>query len=77
MCTFQAQAAPVRVLGYSTKAQTPLGLRFIPSLVGAAQGIRSLTRALSLGAVGLIASVVPASVSRHAGQVCLVFLLGI
>ena len=43
-----------QVLLYSTKAQTRLGLRFVPSLVRAAQGIRSLTNVLSPGAVRLL-----------------------
>ena len=38
----------VPVFGYSTKAQTRLGLRFVPSPAGAAQAARSLTGALSL-----------------------------
>ena len=42
-CTSQAQAAQVQVSGYSTKAQTQLGLRFVPSPARAAQGIRSLS----------------------------------
>ena len=57
----------VPVFGYSTKAQTWLGLRFVPSLAQAAQAARSLTNALSLGAVCLILSTVPTSVSMHGG----------
>ena len=53
----------VPVFGYSTKVQTQLGLRLVPSPAGAAQAARSLTGTLSPGAVGLIPSVVPASVS--------------
>ena len=41
----------VPVLGYSTKVQTQLGLRFLPSPTRAAQAARSLTGALSPGAV--------------------------
>ena len=58
MCTSQAQPAQVQVFGYSTKVQTRLGLGFVPSLAGAAQAARSLTSALSLGAVCLIPSAV-------------------
>ena len=43
----------VPVFGYSTKLQTWLGLCFVPSPAGAAQTARSLTGALSLGAVRL------------------------
>ena len=65
----------VPVFGYSTKAQTQLGLRFVPSPVGAAQAARSLTSALSLGVGSLIPATVPASVSR-ASRVHLVSVLG-
>ena len=51
----------VPVFGYSTKAQTRLGLCFVPSPAQAAQATRSLTGALSPGAVRLIPSAVPAS----------------
>ena len=57
---------PVPVFWYSTKAQTRLGLCSMPSPAGAAQAARSLTGALSPGAVHLIPSTVPASVSMHA-----------
>ena len=40
----------VPVFGFSTKAQTRLGLRSVPSPAGAAQTARSWTRALSPGA---------------------------
>ena len=64
----------VPVFLYSTKARTRLRLRFVPSLAGAAQAARSLTGSLSAGAVRLLPSVAPASVSAHAGQVvCLEF----
>ena len=53
----------VPVFAYSTKARTRLGLCFVPSLAGEAQAARSLTGALSQGAVSLIPSAVPASVS--------------
>ena len=55
----------------STKVQTRLGLRFVPSPVGAAQAARSLTSALSLGAVGLIPSGVPTCFCvRRSGVPC-------
>ena len=53
----------VPVFGYSTEARTRLGLRLLPSPTGAAQAARSMTGALSPGAVCLIPSAVPASVS--------------
>ena len=53
-----------------------VGPAFCAFPVGAAQTTRSLTSALSPGAVGLLPSVVPASVSRCAGQVRLVSVLG-
>ena len=69
----------VPVFGYSTKAWTRLGLRFVPSLARAAQAARSLTGALSPGAVHLVPSAVPVSVSACAslpvGCVCLVIVL--
>ena len=43
----------VPVFRFSTKAQTRLGLCFVPSPARAAQAARSLTCALSLGAVHL------------------------
>ena len=58
----------VPVFGYSTKAQSRLGLRFVPSPAQTAQAARSLTGALSPGAVHLIPSVVPASASTPASQ---------
>ena len=61
----------VPVFWYSTKAWTRWGLCFVPSPTGAAQAARSLTGALSRGAVRLFPSAVPASVS-----VCLVSILG-
>ena len=66
----------VPVFGYSTKVQTRLGLHFVTFLVRAAQAARSLRSTLSLGAVCLIPSVVPASVFQHSCRVCLVSLLG-
>ena len=66
----------VPVFGSSTKVQTQLGLLFVTFLVRAAQAARGLRSTLSLGAVHLIPSVVPASVCRHASRVCLVSLLG-
>ena len=50
----------VPVFRYSTKVQTHLGLRFVPSPARAAQAARSLTGALSPGAVHLLPSAVPA-----------------
>ena len=75
-CTSQAQAAQIQVFGYSTKAETRLGLRFVPSPVGAAQAARSLTSTLSPSAGRLIPSAVPASVSMCTGRVHLVSVLG-
>ena len=49
--------------GFSTKAQTQLGLHLVPFPALATQAARSLTGALSPGAVRLIPSMVPASVS--------------
>ena len=73
----------VPALGYSTKTWTWLRLRFVPSLpedlvapafcafpAQAAQAARSLTHALSPGAVRLLSSAAPASVSTCAGGVC-------
>ena len=56
-------------LGYSTKARTWLHLRFVPSPARATQAARSLTVALSLGAVHPLPFVVPASVSMHVSRV--------
>ena len=66
----------VPVFGYSMKARTRLGLRFVPSPAGAAQEARSLTSALSPGAGCRLPSTVPASVSAHTGRVRLVSVLG-
>ena len=60
----------VPVFGSSTTARTRLGLRFVPSPAGAAQAARSLMGALSPGAVRLLPSVAPASVSAQASWVC-------
>ena len=49
---------------------------FLAFLIRAAQTTRSLTSALSPGAVCLIPSAVPASLFGHAGKVHLVSLLG-
>ena len=51
----------VPVFGYSTKAQTRLGLSFVPSPARAVQAARSLMGALSLGAVHLLPSTARAS----------------
>ena len=66
----------VPVFGYSTKARTLLGLCFVPSPARAAQAARSLKGALSPGAVRLLPSAVPASVSVCSGRVHLVSVLG-
>ena len=58
----------VPVFRYSTKLLTRLGLRFVPSLPEH-QAARSLTGTLSTGAVCLIPSAVPASVSVGASPV--------
>ena len=50
----------VPVYGFSTKAQTQPGLRFVPSRAGAAQATRSLASALSPGAGRLLPSEGPA-----------------
>ena len=49
MCTSQIYTTQVQVLGYSTKAQTQLGLRFVPSQVQVAHATRCLVGALSPG----------------------------
>ena len=59
----------VPVFGSSTKVRTRLGLRFVPFLAGAAQAAKSLSGALSPGAVHLLPSAAPASVSAHASRV--------
>ena len=59
----------VPVFGYSTKAQTQLPLRFVPSPARAAQAARSLTGALSPGAMRLLPSTAPVLVSACVGQV--------
>ena len=74
--TSQAYAAQIQVFGYSTEAQTPLGLRFVPSPFRAAQAARRWRSALSPGARRLFPSAVPASVSVRAGRVRLVSVLG-
>ena len=74
--TSQAYAAQIQVFGYSTEAQTPLGLRFVPSPFRAAQAARRWRSALSQGARRLFPSAVPASVSVRAGRVRLVSVLG-
>ena len=53
----------VPVFGSFTKVRTRLGLRFVPSLARAAEAARTLMGALSPGAVHLLPSAVPASVS--------------
>ena len=64
------------VFRFSRKARTQLGLCFLPSPARAAQAARSLTSALSPGALHLIPSAVPASVSMHSGWVSLGSVLG-
>ena len=66
----------VPVFGCSTKAQTRLGLRCVPSPAQAAHAARSFTGALSPGVVRLLPTAVPASVSVCASWVCLVSDLG-
>ena len=66
----------VPVFRYSTKAQNQLGLPLVSSPARAAQAARSLMSALSPGAVCLIPSPVPASVSTCTGLVSLVSVLG-
>ena len=65
----------VPIFGSSTKAQTRLGLRSVPSPAGAALAARSLTGALSPGAMRLTPSVGPASVSTRTGSARLVSVL--
>ena len=60
----------VPVFGSSTKVWTRLRLRFVPSPAGTAQAAGSLTGTLSPGAVHLLPSAAPASVSAHGSQVC-------
>ena len=55
----------VPVFGYSTKAQTRLGPCFVPSPAQAAQAARSLTGALSPGAVALSPPRSQSQVSSH------------
>ena len=62
----------VQVFGYSTKTETRLGLRFVPSLPEQL----SQPGALSPGATCLLPSVAPASVSGRAGLVHLASVLG-
>ena len=64
-----AALCAVPVFRYSTKAQVRLGLRFVSSPAGAAQAARGLTGALSSGAVRLLPSAVPASISVCTGWV--------
>ena len=59
----------VTVFGYYTKVQIGLGLQFVPSPVRASQAARRLPHTLSLGAVCLLPSVVPASVSTRTSRV--------
>ena len=81
-CTSQVKAAQVQVLGYSTKAQTWLGLRFVPFPGPRSSGDQVLGECtLPTWAVHLITSPVPAA--RFPGcaagvpsQVCHVSLLG-
>ena len=67
----------VPVFGYSTKAWTRLGLRFVPFPARAAPAARSLIGALSRGAVHLLPSAVPACFhSRQSGMCALCLFLG-
>ena len=47
LCGTGPELRAIPVFGYSTEAQTPLGLHFVPSPAQAAQEARSLTGALS------------------------------
>ena len=58
----------VPVFGYSTKALTRLGLRFVPS-PAKRSGSQELDKPLSPGAVRLIPSAAPALVSTHTSRV--------
>ena len=66
-----------RFLGTPQRRRLICACRFDPSPAEAAQAARSLRSALSPGAMRLIPSWVPASVSGRASGVCLVSLLGI
>ena len=62
MCTSQMYAAQVQVLGYSTKAQTWLGLRFVPFPGLSSSGDQVLGKCTLPGwTVCLITSPVPAA----------------
>ena len=56
----------VPVFRSSTKAQTRLSLRFVPSPARAVQAARSLAGTLSPGVVRLLPSAAPALLSTHA-----------
>ena len=60
----------VPVFGYSTKARTRLGLRFVPFPARAGQAARSLIGALSPGAVCLLPSAVPACFHSLQSSMC-------
>ena len=71
----------VQVLGYSTKAQTLLGLRFVPFPGLSSSGDQGLVGTHSLGVMRLITSPVPAAqfpwcTVGAPSQVCCVSLLG-
>ena len=65
----------VPVFGSPTKAQTRLGLHFVPSRPSSS-GSQELEERTLPGAVRCIPSAVPASVSARAGWVRLVTVLG-
>ena len=76
MCTFQVEAAQVQVLEYSPKAQTRLGLCFVPFPGLSSSGNQVLgKRTLPRWAVHLITSLVLATAGAPS-QVCCVSLLG-
>ena len=63
-------------LGYSTNAQTRLGLLFVPSSVRAAQATRSLTNAVSPGAARLLPSLSQPQFLGAPSLVCLCLFWG-
>ena len=81
-CASQIYAAQVQVLGYSTKARTQLGLRFVPFPGPSSSGDQVLdARALASWAVRLITSPVPAAglpvcAAEAASQICRCLLWG-
>ena len=82
MCTSQVCTTQVQVPGYSAKAQTQLGLRFVPFPGPSSSGDQVLdTRGLPSWAVRLIISQVPATglpgcAAEAASQMCRCLLWG-